>query len=609
MHKKRYETWIKFTDSVTKNELMSMTEQQIIDAFYKELEFGTAGLRGEMGAGSNRLNIYTVRKASKGVADYLNSAHYSAQKNLCENKSSSFEQSNYKNDNFYSEEKANLSTDSTEKTKKIIAISYDSRNNSEVFAKAAAEVFASEGIEVYITKELMPSPFLSYITRNLGADLGVLITASHNPKQYNGYKVCDGEGCQISEQIAHNITKYIENTDAFNIITQSFDKYLANKNIRYVDSKKEDDYINEIFKTVKGSGEGIKVMYSPLNGTGYKIVPKVLKKLGADVNITSLQDTPDGNFPTCPYPNPEKKEAMELSIEQAEKIKADIVIATDPDADRMGMAIRHNDKYVLLTGNETGVLFAEYILQKNFSCQKNSNTCAQNFVQNHDNNKNTTGNVGQKKPVIVKSIVTTDLVKEIVAEYDGEVIDVLTGFKNIGGEISKLVKEGRKEDFVLGFEESYGYLSGSYARDKDGVLASALAVVMAAELKKKGKTVYDKLSEIYDKYGYYTHKTISFRFAGASGAQKMQHIMSDFRQNGISDLCGFAPKFTDYLADGQKFHANVLQFNADKLKVILRPSGTEPLIKIYLTAAYNSELNKKYIAQMTEFFEEKFAKY
>ncbi len=551
MHEKRYATWLRLADQQTRDELNQMTEKQIEDAFYKELEFGTAGLRGEMGAGSNRMNVYTVRKVTKGVADYINCCGGGR-----------------------------------------VALSFDSRKNSREFAITAAEVFASEGIEVFITKELMPSPYLSYLTRRLGAKAGIMITASHNPAIYNGYKVYDKSGCQISEEAASEITRYILKVDAFAIKTGSFGEYLEGGRIKYPPQSLEEDYLGEVLRRAEGRADGLSVVYSPLNGAGYRLVPEALRRLGATVTLTPLQDSPDGGFATCAYPNPEKKEAMSLSLEKAEAINADLVIATDPDADRMGMAIRQGDRYVLLSGNEAGTLFADYLLAKR---ARNKGRLAADGSR-------------QGAPVIIKTLVTTDLVREVAGEYGGEVREVLTGFKNIGGEIAKLEAEGRGEDFVLGFEESYGYLSGSYVRDKDGVLASVLAAVMTCEYKTKG-TPIDRLNEVYAKYGYYSHKTLSFRFEGAAGALKQKMALEGLRKKPFEALCGHRAELTDYTLEGKAFFADVLDYRADRLRMIIRPSGTEPLIKVYLTAAYGKEKNEECIKELSDFIEKAFSDY
>ena len=546
----KYEEWLnKVTDEDVKRGLAAMADdpERIENCFYKDLEFGTGGLRGELGAGSNCLNIYTIRRVTQGIADSMK--HYG---------------------------------------QKVACVSCDSRNYSELFKETVAEVFAKNGIKTYITKELMPTPFLSYITRNYQADIGVMITASHNPAKYNGYKVYGSDGCQLTDNAANELIGYIENVDPFEVSTGSLDEYIAAGLVNYVDDAVIEKYLETVFGQHINMADGLDVTYSALNGTGYKLVPEMLRRM--NVKTLSLEDEqchPDGNFPTCSYPNPEKPEALALGIETAKKNRSDILIATDPDADRVGTAVLHGGEYVLLTGNEVGVLLTDYLL----SMKKANNTLP-------------------PRPVIVKTIVTTDLVRKVAAEYDAEIFDVLTGFKYIGDVIGKLERKGEENRYVLGFEESYGYLSGTYVRDKDAVNASMLVAEMTAYYKKKNMTLVDRLNEIYDRFGYYEHKLISFDFPGADGQAKLSRLLAQLRADLPRELAGRkVVKVIDYLtqteADLPK--SNVLSFTADDgTKLIIRPSGTEPIIKMYLTATRSKHENEEIFAKMQKMLEQIF---
>jgi len=551
MHKKRYATWLRLADSETRAELQKMTEEQIEDAFFDELTFQTAGIRGEMGVGSNRLNSYTIKKITKGVAGYLKSKDIDS-----------------------------------------VVISYDNRNNSQAFSQLASQVFAKCKIKVYLTKELMPTPFLSYAVKKLGVGAGVMITASHNPSLYNGYKVYDGEGCQVDEESATEISGFIQKANPFRLTTESFEHYKKKGDINFVAESVEKSYLNEVLGVVCGSAEGVRVVYTPLNGTGYRIVPKILKRLNAEVFCTPLQSEVDGNFPTCPYPNPEKKEALSLSLEYARTVNADLVIATDPDADRMAMAVKEGEDYVLFSGNETGVIFADYLLKKRgeiLSLKEIERGINEKFkVDDYDEklayqiNETTNKKENCSLPVIIKSIVTTDLINEVAKSYGGETREVLTGFKNIGKEI-KVLKKDKSGDFVLGLEESCGYLAGDYARDKDGVFATALATVICAEYKKIGLSMVERLNQIYNQFGHYRHKTLSFTFFGASGNKKRKKIMEKLRLFPLKTVCGKELQMTDYKTEGERLFADLLELRGDNLKLIVRPSGTEPLIKVYIS--------------------------
>lgn len=522
----KYELWLKNATEYA-DELKAMCEDDKKEAFYKDLEFGTAGLRGILGAGTNRLNTYTIGKVTKGLADYL-SAH-----------------------------KANGAS---------VAISYDSRNCSEQFARHAAAVLAHNGIKVYITSELKPTPYLSFMVRTLKCDAGVMITASHNPAKFNGYKVYGSDGCQVTDNAASEIFGYIQNTDIFGVKADDFDGAVKSGKIELTDVT--DEYLNCVYSRSVGSSRDVSIVYTPLNGTGTSIVPQMFSEREFnDVSVVPEQALPDGDFPTTPYPNPEKAETLSLAIELAKKNNADIVIGTDPDADRIGVAVKTNDGYRLFSGNELGVLLIDYIFSYSESLPKN--------------------------PVVVKTIVTTDLAARVAESYGAEVREVLTGFKYIGEVIKKLEEKGEGDRFVFGYEESCGYLSGTYVRDKDAVVASMLVAEMAADYKKDGKTLADVLESIYLKYGKYYHRTVSFTYEGVAGAQKMQEVLSDIRKNPPAEIDGSkVVESIDYLTQTKLDlpKSNVLSFKAeDGSKLIIRPSGTEPLIKVYITAACGGE--------------------
>ena len=510
-----------------KAELEAMSEDDKKEAFYKDLEFGTAGLRGILGAGTNRLNIYTIGKVTKGLAMYLLAHKKSGIK---------------------------------------VAVSYDSRNCSEEFARYAAAVLAACGIKAYITDKLQPTPYLSYMVRSLKCDAGVMITASHNPAKFNGYKVYGADGCQVTDNAAEEIFGFIQNTDTFSVKPADFDSAVADGTIVFSDVTRA--YLDEVYKRSVGSARDVAIVYTPLNGTGTSIVPQMFRERGFDkVTVVPEQALPAGNLPTTPYPNPEKAEALKLAIDLAKKTGADVVIGTDPDADRIGAAVKTGDGYRLISGNEMGVLLIDYI----FSHSK----------------------ALPKKPVVVKTIVTTDLAARVAESYGAEVREVLTGFKYIGEVIKKLEAKGEGDRFVFGYEESYGYLSGSYVRDKDAVVASMLVAEMTADYLKEGKTLADVLDGIYAKYGKYYHRTVSFTYEGAAGAQKMSEVLSGVRNDPPAAIDGSkVAESVDYLTQ-DKFDlpkSNVLSFKAeDGSKLIVRPSGTEPLIKVYITAACGGE--------------------
>ena len=511
----------------------------ISDRFYRDLEFGTGGLRGVIGAGSNRMNIYTVRRATQGFADYLNQE--------------------YKNPS--------------------VAISYDSRIKSDVFSKAAAEVLAANGIKVHIYKELMPTPCLSWAVRALKCQGGIMVTASHNPAKYNGYKVYGEDGCQITLRGAEIILEKINSLDMFKDVKKSdFDVELKKGTISYIsDDIKEAFYervLAEGINTDLCASSGLKVVYTPLNGTGNKPVREILKRIGiTDVTVVKEQEEPDGNFTTCPYPNPEIREALQVGLSYCEKVKPDLLLATDPDCDRVGIAVPDGKGgYALFSGNEVGAMLLEYI-------------CEQRIRKG----------TMPKDPIAVKTIVTTDIVNLIGKEYGVKIIDVLTGFKFIGEQIGFLEAKGEENRYIFGFEESYGYLSGGYVRDKDAVDASMLICEMAAYYRTKGISLIQARENMYKKYGMFLQTLYSFEFDGESGMKHMEEIMAELRKNPPAVIGGlkverFKASTSKDIATGKVSEltlpkSNVLAFYLENnCKAIVRPSGTEPKIKTYLTA-------------------------
>lgn len=539
----KVELWKKNVSGKEAGELEALDSVGKENAFYKDLEFGTGGLRGEIGIGSNCMNIYTVKKASQGAANYVLKCGG-----------------------------------------KAVAISRDSRNFSEDFAFAAAEVFASSGLKVFITRELMPTPFLSFITRAFKCDMGVMVTASHNPAKYNGYKVYGSDGCQVTDNAAQAIMQEIEKVDIFAVKTDSYDNLLKQGKIEIVGEKLEKDYLAKVkSRSINDVRGDLSITYTPLNGTGYRLVPIILKEIGVkNIFIVPEQSQPNGDFPTCSYPNPEKKEALKLGLEHARKNNSDLLIATDPDADRVGIAVRHNREYKLLTGNEVGLLLTDYLLSQ----------------------------TKVKEPIVIKTIVSSKLAEALCKKYGAQVESVLTGFKYIGEKIGKLEKAGQQERFVFGFEESYGYLSGTYVRDKDAVVGSMLIAEMAAFYKEKGKTLVDKINEIYLEFGVYQHKLLSYQFDGASGNATMARLIGAIRDNMFKAIGGYkVVDSVDYLTQTKLDlpKANVLQFDLENNnQVIVRPSGTEPLIKIYLTATINEKENEKIFQNLTKELDEFF---
>lgn len=525
-YRDKYNLWLTF-DENTKNELLSVTdEKEIEDRFYKDLAFGTGGLRGIMGAGSNRMNKYTVGKATFGLANYLKS----------------------KNDGEIK-----------------VALAYDSRNNSAFFAKTAAGIFASCGFKVYLYETLVPVPVLSFTTAFLGCTAGVMITASHNPKEYNGYKVYDSKGCQFCTEDAKNAIEFINKIDDFSTIP--FADVEDNENITMIGENVLDEFLKQVKKqSVYEKPSDLKIVYTPLHGTGNIPVRRMLE--GMDVTVVKEQELPDGNFSTVRSPNPEEKDALNIAIEIAKKIGADLVLGTDPDCDRVGIAVKDGDDYKLFTGNQTGALLVKFILTM------------------HKDELN-------PKSTLVKTIVTSELGANIGRKFGLNVEETLTGFKYIGDKINKYEASGEKE-FVIGYEESYGYLVGTHARDKDAVVSSMLICQMAAWYKNQGKTLVDGLNEIYDEYGYYLDFLDSFVLKGKDGAEKIQSLMVTFREKGTSLLPDIKEiiDFKDGIRDLPK--ENVLKYILnDGSWIAVRPSGTEPKIKVYYSVVDPDKENAK----------------
>ena len=535
MYMEAYNRWLNanLEDPALTAELQKIAgqEDEIKDRFAVSLKFGTAGLRGVLGAGTNRMNIYVVRQATQGLANWVK----------------------------------------TQGGKQLVAISYDSRINSDVFAKTAACVLAANGIKVRIYDALMPVPALSFATRFYGANAGIMVTASHNPAKYNGYKAYGPDGCQMTDDAAAVVYAEIQNTDILEGAKLiSWEEGIASGMIEYVG----DDCKEGLYDAIKAcqvrpglcKTAGLKLVYSPLNGSGLVPVMRILKDIGIDdITIVPEQQYPDGNFPTCPYPNPEIFEALRLGLELAEKSGADLMLATDPDADRVGIAMKCPDgTYELVSGNEVGVLLLDYICEGRIE-------------------KGTM----PKNAVAVKSLVSTPLADAVAANYGVEMRNVLTGFKWIGDQIARLEAAGEVERFILGFEESYGYLAGPYVRDKDAVVGSMLICEMAAYYRSIGSSIKERLEAIYAKYGRYLNKVDSFEFPGLSGMDKMAGIMASLRQNPPAEIGGYAVvKVTDYQKTEETGlpAANVLVYGLEGgATVIVRPSGTEPKIKTYFT--------------------------
>lgn len=529
-------------------------EEEILDRFYRELEFGTAGLRGVIGAGTNRMNYYTVGRATQGLSDFLNK--------------------NYENPS--------------------IAIGYDSRIKSEYFAKEAAKILAANGIKVYIYDELEPTPCLSYAIRKYRTSSGIILTASHNPGKYNGYKCYDSNGYQMTDEEAEETYGFIQKVDYFTgIKSMDFDEAAEKGLIEYIGEETIASFLDEVEKQCVNPGickkAKLRVIYTPLNGTGNKPVRAILKRIGIDeVYVVPEQELPDGNFPTCPFPNPEIKQAFEYALKMTDEIKPDILLATDPDCDRVGIAVPDkNGEYVLMSGNEVGAMMLNYILSQ----KKEKGTLSASAVA-------------------VKSFVSTDLAEEIAKKYNCTFKNLLTGFKYIGELITNLEAEGRADDFVMGFEESYGYLAGTHARDKDAVVGSMLICEMASYYKTQGKMLVEVMEDIYREFGYYCNTVKSYQFEGAAGMEKMAQIMENLRKNppqAFADMTvvmvdDYKTSISKNTENGNESKidlpkSNVLSYKmAGGNSVIIRPSGTEPKIKAYITAIGNSGKSAKALA-------------
>lgn len=524
-----YQRWLEsVTETDLRTELKGMDNAAIEDAFYRDLAFGTGGLRGIIGAGTNRINVYVVAKASQGLSRYLLE----------------------KND------------------KPSIVIGYDSRIKSNIFAETAAGVFAANGIHVYIWPELLPVPTVSYAVRTLGTSAGVMITASHNPSKYNGYKVYGPDGCQITTEAAATILAEIEKLDIFaDVRTSVFEDSIQNGNIDYIDPSILTAFIEEVKGQSVLFGDEINrdvaIVYSPLNGTGLKPVTRALNESGfTNITVVEEQRNPDGNFPTCPRPNPEIREAMQMGLQYCEKNRADLLLATDPDCDRCGIAVRSPlGGYQLLSGNEVGLLLLDYISSQRIKHDR---------MPNH--------------PVFIKTIVTTDLAEKIAEHYGVETVNVLTGFKFIGEQIGLFEKDGMEADYICGFEESYGYLTGSYVRDKDAVNAAFMICEMFAFYKTRGISLLDKLNELYAAYGYCLNTLHSYEFDGSAGMAKMAEIMAGFRK-GVDEIAGQKVTMTEDYGQGLNGlpKSDVLKYYTESGSVVIRPSGTEPKLKVYIS--------------------------
>ena len=526
-----YDRWLQKADPSLREALRAMDEAQKEDAFYRDLAFGTGGLRGVIGPGTNRMNVHTVGRASQGLADYVIRRFPEG--------------------------------------KRSIAVSYDSRILSDAFARTAAGIFARNGIKAYIYPRLMPTPCLSYAVRALSCAAGIMVTASHNPAKYNGYKVYGPDGCQITTQAADEILREIQKLDVFDgVKAMDFEEGLRTGLISYIPDSIYTDFVEEVKKQSllgdEAVDKNVAIVYSPLNGTGLHPVLRTLRESGyANVAVVKEQEQPDGHFPTCPYPNPEIREAMALGLAYAERLNADLLLATDPDCDRCGIAVRNaQGGYQLLTGNETGMLLLDYICSRRLALHRMP-----------------------ADPVLVKTIVTTDMGEKIAAHYGVQTVNVLTGFKFIGETIGRLEAQGRADRYIFGFEESYGYLSGTYVRDKDAVNAAFLICEMFAYYKARGVSLLEKLDELYRAYGYCLNTLHSYEFEGAAGFEKMQGIMASFRQ-GIREIGGRkVEKLLDYGPglDGLP-PSDVLKFYlSGGASAVVRPSGTEPKLKIYLS--------------------------
>ena len=551
-YNKLYELWVEKTadnaEIAAELQAVAGKDKEIEDRFYRELEFGTAGLRGILGAGTNRMNVYTVGRATQGYCDYLNA----------------------------------------KEEKPSVAIAYDSRNKSTLFAETAAAIFAANGIHVYLYRQLMPTPCLSFAVRYFKCSGGVNVTASHNPAAYNGYKVYGSDGCQITEVAAQDILGRIANTDTFaGVRIMALADALEQGAVEYIGQDCIDAYLAAMAGESlldKNAPRDLKIVYTPLNGAGISCVPECLKQNGFhNITIPEAQKNPDGNFPTCPYPNPEIRQALDVAIACAEEIGAEFVLATDPDCDRVGTAIKANGQYHLITGNQMGVLLLDYI-------------CKQKLA----------AGTMPKDPVAVKTIVTTKLCEKVAEHYGAELRKVLTGFKYIGEQIRSLEEIGQEDRFLLGYEESYGYLTCPSVRDKDAVNASLLICEMVCWYKNQGKNLVEGLQEIYEAFGFYTDKVMNFTFEGAEGFQTMQNLMAALRTDPITEAAGFAVESAvDYKNDETGLpKSNVMQYQlAGGTVATVRPSGTEPKLKVYLSACgKTAEDSAAVVASLEAFF-------
>ncbi len=540
-----YELWLAKADRDPdlREELLSVkgNDPEINDRFWKTLAFGTGGLRGVIGAGTNRMNVYTVSQATQGLADYLN-AKFDAPS---------------------------------------VAIAHDSRIKSDVFARAAASVLAANGVKVHMYSRLAPTPMLSYAVRKLGCASGIVVTASHNPSKYNGYKCYNVNGYQMTDDEATELYNIIQTVDMFDgVKTTDFDAAVGSGMIDYAcDGLYEDFYADELACRIEpeiAETAGLKILYTPLNGTGNVPIREILRRCGhKELRVVASQEQPDGNFPTCPFPNPEIKQVFEEGFKLTADFPADLIIASDPDADRIGIAVKHGGEYHLMSGNEVGCMLTDYILSRRKAHGRLSDS-----------------------PVVVKTIVTTELVAAIAKDYGAETVSLLTGFKYIGEFITEKEKIGRKDDFVLGFEESYGYFAGTFLREKDAVNAAVLIAEMAAYRKSVGDDLWAYMQSLYKKYGMYQNSLLNFQFEGEDGMKKMASIMAALRENAPAEVAGLkvlrigdckAQTVTD-LASGKTESTGlpvsdvILLFLENDCKVVVRPSGTEPKLKAYLTA-------------------------
>lgn len=540
-----YNRWLneEKVDEALKNELQAIeNEKEIEDRFYKNLEFGTGGLRGKIAAGSNRMNVYTIGKATQGLATYL----------------------------------------LKHKAEPSVAIAYDSRNMSKEFADQAASVLAANGVKVFLYPSLRPTPMLSFTVRHLETDAGIVITASHNPKEYNGYKVYGNDGGQITDEAAKEILSYIDAADIFeDVKVMALEKAEKEGKLEYITEEVDKAYYHQVETLcirkdlIKEKASELKIIYTPIHGSGNIPVRTMLNKLGfTNVAVVKEQELPDGNFPTAPYPNPEDKRVFELAIEMAKETAPDLIFGTDPDCDRIGVVVKESaDSYKVLTGNQVGILLSDYIL----NARKEMGTLSE-------------------QDTIVKTIVTSDMVKPIAMHYGTQVMDVLTGFKYIGEKIKEFLETGAN-NFVFGYEESYGYLSGDFVRDKDAVIASVLIAEMALYYRTQGKNLYEALEDLFKQYGYYREDLVSIQMEGKDGQEKIQAIISNLRENAPKEVGGIrVVRVEDYklskaynVLEGEEEAiflptSNVMKFILeDGSWFVVRPSGTEPKMKIYVS--------------------------